>query len=84
MMYEIWEHYYGRPMIKSGPMSGCYDLPRHKWVRLNKRLVGLKRAIKTAKNHPFHCAVSPPNSTKKTFDNGKSPGLPDGWIPPLS
>ncbi len=77
--YEVQVHGFGRPLCKSGPMSGCYGYPTHTWTRITLRPIGLTRAKHLADAQPHRAVVAPWMETKIVYDNGKAPYTPDGW-----
>lgn len=80
MRYEVSVHEYGRPMVQRGPMAGCRDFPTHKWTRITPKPLGLVRATALADEQPLHAVVTPWQTAGTVYDNGKAPGLPDGWL----
>ena len=79
--YEVHEHYYGRPRVQHGGAQGLPDFPQHKWVRITTRRLGLVSAKALADAREIHTVVMVANSNTKVYDNGKAPGLPQGWLP---
>lgn len=79
VLHEVFIHGHGRKVIRRGPMEGCLDFPSHKWTRINKRLLGLKKATELANNQSCHSVVVLAYSVRKVFDNGKQPYIPEGY-----
>lgn len=80
-MYEVATHAHGRPVVKRGPMEGLPNFEQHKWTRITARPVGLDRAKALADAQDGHAVVCEWQTTKKVYDNGKAPTLPEGWKP---
>ena len=79
-MFEVQVHAYGRPIVQHGPAQGLPDFPKHKWVKITSRPIGLERAKELADEQLYHAVVTPWQTAKTVYDNGKPPSLPDGWL----
>jgi hypothetical protein len=62
-------------------MAGCFDFPQHKHALITPRPVGIKRAKQLADAQDVHARVVPWMSSGVVYENGKNPGLPEGWKP---
>jgi hypothetical protein len=79
-MYDVFKHYYGRPVVQRGPMSGCVDFPQHRHEKVNARPVGLKRAQALADDCDCRAQVVEANTATVVYRNTRAPGLPEGWV----
>lgn len=77
-MYYVYQHEYGRKLITYGPATGLLEWPQHRWTWTEKHRAKAK-AIAAAAEHPFHAVVSIDHTSDAIFDNGKAPGIPEGW-----
>ena len=83
MMYEVAIHTYGRRLIaRDGPAQGLLEWPQHIWAVITPRPIGLKRAVALAAEQSTHATVQPWMTADVSYDNGKTPQVPDGWYPP--
>lgn len=82
MMYEVSVHYHGRRLVRRGPAEGCLNWPAHRWHRITRRPLGLARAKAIADQQAIHATVCPWETALVVHDNGKRPGVPNGWWPP--
>lgn len=83
-LFYVWQHEYGRKRIARGPCEGLLEWPKHQWGWTAKYR-SLAKAIDDAKAHPFHAVVTRDDSgmdKDRMFDNGKAPGIPEGWYAP--
>lgn len=79
--YQVTTHWYGRPIVKRGPMAGCANFATHEHRLVHPRPVGLARAKALADAQTVRAVVVPWMESGPVYDNGKQPGTPDGWIP---
>ncbi len=71
-MYYVWVHLFGRKVISTGPMSGCYGLMGHEHKCDQKYR---KKADAIAAADAVGCrAVVYKGQTERIYDNGKEPG----------
>ncbi len=82
-MYEVSKHGHGRRQVtRDGPAQGLLDWPRHTWVKVTPRPVGLARAIREADSQTTHATVCEWGTATVVYDNGKTPVVPSGqWHP---
>lgn len=78
-MYQVYEHGYGRKIIKSGPMQGLPEWPQHLWEWTTQHRAKAK-AIEICAAVPHHARVVKNHTAETVFDNGKQPYVPLGWI----
>jgi len=79
-MFYLYQHEYGRKVITRGPCAGLLEWPQHRWTWTQ----GFRRkadAIAAADTHPIHARVCVGHTAEYIHDNGKIPGVPDGWRP---
>ena len=80
MRYEVSIHQRGRKRItRDCPAQGLLEWPRHKWIRITKRPLGLADAQLVADAQDGHAVVTVWMSAEKVYDNGKQPTVPEGW-----
>jgi hypothetical protein len=81
--YEVHVHHYGRRLItRDGPAQGLLEWPQHRWGKITPRPLGLTRAKAIADEQAVHAVVTIWDSAEKVHDNGKKPGVPEGWWHP--
>ena len=79
-MYEVHTRQSGRKMISNGgPCDGLLERTKHKWTKITRRPIGLKRAIALADAQPTKAVVLVWDSSEKVHDNNKPATVPDGW-----
>lgn len=78
-IYEVTTHWFGRAMIKTGVMAGCYGFTNHRHEFVG-RYRSLQQARDVADAQPV-CAVVTEVSGyyRRLHHNGKEAGLPEGW-----
>lgn len=81
MKYEVAIHWHGRRLVQNGPAEGLLNWPEHKWTRVTRRPVGLRKAQALADSLPVRAVVCLWGTAQKVYDNGKAPGVPLGWWP---
>jgi hypothetical protein len=80
-MYEVAIHFFGRKTVKNGPCAGLLNWPEHQWEVLTRRPIGIKRAMALADEQGQRAVVTEWMTSNTVYDNGKEPGLPEGWHP---
>lgn len=83
VMYEVAIHLHGKRMVEGGINNPCAGLlvPKHQWLRVNARPLGLARAKALADAQDCHAVVTEWSGAEKFHDNGKPPRVPSGWWP---
>lgn len=84
-MYEVAVHDYGMKTVTEGGINnpcGGLRFPKHRWTRITPRPLGLKRAIALADSQSQHATVCVWRCAGVVHDNGKPPGVPEGWGAP--
>jgi hypothetical protein len=80
-MFYLYQHEYGRKLItRNGPAQGLLEWPKHEWT-WTQGYRSKAKAIAAARAHPIHARISIGHTADFIFDNGKEPGLPEGWWP---
>lgn len=79
-MYYLYQHEYGRKRIQRGPCEGLLEWPQHNWT-WTEGFRSKAKAIAAAESHPIHARICNGHVAAHIFDNGKVPGIPEGWYP---